>query len=284
MDTYGGSLSDPMSLHKYLFANSNPVMYSDPSGHFSLAEMDLSMAIDRILDSAIMSGILYCVDANATDPEHEHHDIFGYFGAIGLGIIFGAVVIMLSSTLVGLLILAIINTILGVVGTIKGVLDILNGHPVYGGLEIILSTLLTWFGWRNYIGARNAAKSINEFENHGKASDNSGKPTPKEKPGPKPKGTGDHNIKIEEVASQVKDGEVIAGGGRGYPPEAKIPTPNGIKTHRRPDILVRKTDNSVYGINVGKTTAKGAPIKREVEAIYDLENAGIPMWFVAYDK
>ena len=159
MDTYGGSLSDPMSLHKYLFANSNPVMYSDPSGHFSLAEMDLSMAIDRILDSAIMSGIFYCVDANATDPEHEHHDIFGYFGAIGLGIIFGAVVIMLSSTLVGLLILAIINTILGVVGTIKGVLDILNGHPVYGGLEIISSTLLIWFGWRNYTSARNAGKS-----------------------------------------------------------------------------------------------------------------------------
>ena len=40
----------------------------------------------------------------------------------------------------------------------------------------------------------------------------------------------------------------------------------------------------MYGINVGKTTAKGAPIKREVEAIYDLEDVGIPMYFVGYDK
>ena len=39
MDTYGGRLSDPMSLHKYLFANSNPVKYCDPSGHFSRVEM-----------------------------------------------------------------------------------------------------------------------------------------------------------------------------------------------------------------------------------------------------
>ena len=111
-----------------------------------------------------------------------------------------------------------------------------------------------------------------------------GKSSGKLKTGPKPKGTGPHNLKIEEVASQVKDGEIIAGGGRGYPPEAKIPTPNGRKTYRRPDILVKRPDGSLYGINVGKTTAKGAPIKREVEALYDLEDAGIPMWFISYDK
>mgnify|MGYP003315629442 CR=1 FL=1 len=44
------------------------------------------------------------------------------------------------------------------------------------------------------------------------------------------------------------------------------------------------SDGSMYGINVWKTTSKGAPIKREVEAIYDLEDVGIPMYFVGYDK
>ena len=53
MDTYGGSLSDPMSLHKYLFANSNPVMYSDPSGHStSLNEVNSVVGIMTILASA----------------------------------------------------------------------------------------------------------------------------------------------------------------------------------------------------------------------------------------
>lgn len=32
-DTYAGTISDPTSLHKYLYANSNPVMYTDPSGY-----------------------------------------------------------------------------------------------------------------------------------------------------------------------------------------------------------------------------------------------------------
>lgn len=98
MDTYAGSLSDPMSLHKYLFANSNPVMYSDPSGLFSLADIDASMAIDFILNAGYMSGYLYIIDASITDPQLEHHDFTGYLCAIGFGMLFAALNLALSAT------------------------------------------------------------------------------------------------------------------------------------------------------------------------------------------
>ena len=160
MDTYAGSLSDPMSLHKYLFANSNPVMYSDPSGLFSLADIDASMAIDFILNAGYMSGYLYIIDASITDPQLEHHDFTGYLCAIGFGMLFAALNLALSATVAGLLVLAIIDTALGAAGTIKGVIDFINGHKIYGGLEILSSVLLTWFGWRNFTSAVNAAKAV----------------------------------------------------------------------------------------------------------------------------
>lgn len=35
MDSYQGSVYAPVSLHKYLYANANPVMYTDPSGYMT---------------------------------------------------------------------------------------------------------------------------------------------------------------------------------------------------------------------------------------------------------
>ena len=51
MDPYQGSLFDPVSLHKYLYANANPIMYSDPTGYFSLGEMSAAMSIQMTLDN-----------------------------------------------------------------------------------------------------------------------------------------------------------------------------------------------------------------------------------------
>lgn len=45
MDSYQGDMYEPVTLHKYLYANANPVKYSDPSGMFSLAEMNCACAL-----------------------------------------------------------------------------------------------------------------------------------------------------------------------------------------------------------------------------------------------
>jgi RHS repeat-associated protein len=37
-DSYEGDQESPLSLHKYVYANGNPAMFTDPSGHYSLAE------------------------------------------------------------------------------------------------------------------------------------------------------------------------------------------------------------------------------------------------------
>lgn len=103
------------------------------------------------------------------------------------------------------------------------------------------------------------------------------------KRGPKPFGTGPHNLRIKQIADSIKDGQIIAGGQTGLP-ERVIPTPGGVLSGRRPDILVRRADGSTYGINVGLQSRRtGAPIRREAEAIKDLEDAGIEMHFVPHN-
>lgn len=51
MDSYQGSIYDPVSLHKYLYANANPVTYTDPSGYFSLVECSIAEGIQSTLNS-----------------------------------------------------------------------------------------------------------------------------------------------------------------------------------------------------------------------------------------
>ncbi len=49
MDAYEGDALDPGSLHKYLYANDNPVSYSDPSGHAPCIACAWGMAVHNAI-------------------------------------------------------------------------------------------------------------------------------------------------------------------------------------------------------------------------------------------
>ena len=57
MDEFEGAIKDPYSLHKYLYANSDPVDGSDPTGHFTLVEaLNVTLAVS-IAGSLISTGL-----------------------------------------------------------------------------------------------------------------------------------------------------------------------------------------------------------------------------------
>lgn len=103
------------------------------------------------------------------------------------------------------------------------------------------------------------------------------------KRGPKPRGTGAHNKKIEELAECIEDdgGKIIAGGGKGRK-ERLIKTLGGKKEGRRPDLIYQMPNCEPCAINVGWTRADGTPVPRELDALDDLNKRGkLPTKFVS---
>mgnify|MGYP002544087373 FL=1 len=54
MDSYEGSIDDPVSLHKYLYCNSDPVNNYDPSGYNTLAELETTTGMQGALNQIAM--------------------------------------------------------------------------------------------------------------------------------------------------------------------------------------------------------------------------------------
>jgi len=61
MDNYSGSIYDPVSLHKYLYANANPITYTDPTGYFSFSELMVAQKIQGVINSIQMYSGLFKV-------------------------------------------------------------------------------------------------------------------------------------------------------------------------------------------------------------------------------
>jgi len=56
-DPHPGNLYEPVTLHRYLYANANPVMYTDPSGEFS--SMTEALTVTSLLAETILISTLY---------------------------------------------------------------------------------------------------------------------------------------------------------------------------------------------------------------------------------
>ncbi|MEZ4300425.1 MAG: hypothetical protein R3B70_36105, partial [Polyangiaceae bacterium] len=105
------------------------------------------------------------------------------------------------------------------------------------------------------------------------------------KRGPKSDPSAPHNAKIrsEAEALEGRGNTVVAGGGRAK--ELVVKTPGGHRSARRPDIVYETSDGALRGRNVGRTRSDGSPVKREVEALEDLNGpGGLPTDFVPYDR
>ena len=106
------------------------------------------------------------------------------------------------------------------------------------------------------------------------------------KRGPKTDENAPHNAKVRSEAAKLKaEGNTIVGGGRTGLPEEVVPTEGGLKNSRRPDITYRTPSGELRSRNVGRTKADGTLLKREVEALQDLNGPGKrPTDYVPYDR
>lgn len=152
MDTYAGTLSHPITQNKYLFANSNPMKFRDPSGHSAtLLETQLGIAICFVLASAYEMK-LYADDYSAQVQMGKEYNYGEYAGGIGMTFLRGCAFQMISMICVAviavfsltILEMVLCSCILAVVGLnsemLAGTLDVL-GHPFLARILRFFSAL-----------------------------------------------------------------------------------------------------------------------------------------------
>ncbi|WP_342596900.1 RHS repeat-associated core domain-containing protein [Cyanobacterium aponinum UTEX 3222] len=86
-DTFRGSINDPVTLHRYLYANANPIMFVDPSGFVSASVNDFVIAnkINNILNTSIRLGNSFLTILDKVDVTFSVIDTFWMVFKLGSG-------------------------------------------------------------------------------------------------------------------------------------------------------------------------------------------------------
>ena len=159
MDTYGGSVFDPTSLHKYLYANANPVSYTDPSGYFSLGELVSCQSIMQVLSKSwsfillnTIKGAIVGAACGAVDSILGGNNITQVLKDALKGALWGAVLGALISTLVclgvvyswAIIALQFCRGIFVVLGGYGAYISAKEGHP----LQAVFRALLALYSFK----------------------------------------------------------------------------------------------------------------------------------------
>ena len=267
MDTYQGSIFDPVSLHKYLYANANPVTYVDPSGYTATPQdleegMAGSAEIDKVsaenssyaikdfkkllnkvktapkgIKFGLLGGTINLVDqltAGVNDPvELAKAFAIGFLSGFGFSFLTGKLALTLSG--------------LGVIGGYAGaVRSFCEGHFCQGLYRIGVSSFFCYHFYKGL--SLYAEKAVPQTKIGGRLGNQSTRTLNK------------------QVADTLRNnGYKITGGGT-YLPEEYLPGPNGARKGSNYVDITAQKGGVTYRINTVDTYANGTPTTREINA------------------
>jgi RHS repeat-associated protein len=174
-DSYEGSNGEPQTLHKYLYANANPISYTDPSGQISLQEVGITLGITTSL-GAITGGTYGYALSGTISGAAEHAVTGAAFGLIGGTAVIGGGLGIAAATGVseatGMFIAGTGLNVLGVgVEGYKLATTTNPRHRVASGLAIAFSLLGQGLATGAYLNAQ-AGKGTFTSSSQGSAEEN----------------------------------------------------------------------------------------------------------------
>lgn len=139
MDPWAGATTDPFSLHKYSYANLQPVSLTDPTGLYSTGEAVASFAVSAILSGirgAFIGGVVVGIDSVLGGESFAE----GFKTGFKFGAVFGA----LGAIRFLQAFLSLAGLGFGVWGTYQAILDDEWDQAVFRGLLTAAGAFLSW--------------------------------------------------------------------------------------------------------------------------------------------